>query len=68
MRTIVTLLVSLALAHAGELHQAARVCDQERMRQLLFSAAFIERNGRERDDTPAYRNRLAQESMCVASA
>ena len=35
MHTIVTLLASLALAHAGELHQAARVCDQERMRQLL---------------------------------
>jgi ankyrin repeat protein len=35
MRTIVTLLASLALAHAGELHQAARVCDADRMRQLL---------------------------------
>jgi ankyrin repeat protein len=36
MRTIVTLLASLALAHAGELHQAARVCDADRMRQLLL--------------------------------
>ena len=35
MRTIVTLLASLALAHAGELHQAARTCDADRMRQLL---------------------------------
>lgn len=35
MRTIFTLLASLALAHAGELHQAARVCDEDRMRQLL---------------------------------
>lgn len=35
MRTIVTLLASLALAHAGELHQAARLCDADRMRQLL---------------------------------
>jgi cytohesin len=35
MRTIVTLLASLALAHAGELHQAARACDADRMRQLL---------------------------------
>ncbi len=34
-RTIVTLLASLALAHAGELHQAARACDADRMRQLL---------------------------------
>ena len=32
---IVTVLTSLALAHAGELHQAARVCDVDRMRQLL---------------------------------
>src|SRR5215471_5912747 len=35
MRTIVPLLASLALAHAGELHQTARVCDADRMRQLL---------------------------------
>ncbi|MCI0366423.1 MAG: ankyrin repeat domain-containing protein, partial [Phycisphaerales bacterium] len=35
VRTIVTLLASLALAHAGELHQAARACDADRMRQLL---------------------------------
>jgi ankyrin repeat protein len=35
MRTLVTLLASLALAHAGKLHQAARVCDGDRMRQLL---------------------------------
>src|SRR5580704_14824566 len=36
MRTIIALLASLALAHAGELHQAARVCDADRMRQLLL--------------------------------
>jgi ankyrin repeat protein len=35
MRTIITLLASVALTHAGELHQAARVCDADRMRQLL---------------------------------
>src|SRR5713226_8509934 len=35
MRTIVGLLVSLAFAQAGELHQAARVCEPDRMRQLL---------------------------------
>ena len=35
MRTIVGLLVSLAFAQAGELHQAARVCQADRMRQLL---------------------------------
>lgn len=35
MRTVVTLLASLALARGGELHQAARVCDVDRMRQLL---------------------------------
>jgi len=35
MRTAAALLVSLFLAHAGELHQAARVCQADRMRQLL---------------------------------
>lgn len=35
MRTIVMLLASLTLAHAGELHQAARVCDADRMTELL---------------------------------
>lgn len=35
MRSVVLLLTSLALVHAGELHQAARVCDVDRMRQLL---------------------------------
>jgi len=35
MRTTLVLLASFALARAGELHQAARVCDADRMRQLL---------------------------------
>jgi hypothetical protein len=35
MRAIIPLLASFALAHGGELHQAARVCDADRMRQLL---------------------------------
>jgi uncharacterized protein len=35
MRTIIALLGSLTLAHAGQLHQAARTCDADRMRQLL---------------------------------
>ena len=35
MRTTLALLASFALTHAGELHQAARVCDADRMRQLL---------------------------------
>lgn len=35
MRRIVTLLASLALAHAGELHLESRTCDPDRMRQLL---------------------------------
>ncbi|WP_031501066.1 ankyrin repeat domain-containing protein [Bryobacter aggregatus] len=35
MRTVLLLLVSLTLAHAGELHQAARVCHVDRMKQLL---------------------------------
>ncbi len=34
-RMIVTLLTSLTLAQAGELHQVARECDADRMRQLL---------------------------------
>jgi uncharacterized protein len=35
MRTIIALLASFAFAPAGELHQAARVCDANLMRQLL---------------------------------
>ncbi len=35
MRTIVTLLASLALAPAGELHQAARKCNEDRLQTLL---------------------------------
>jgi ankyrin repeat protein len=35
MRTIIALFASLTLAYGGELHQAARVCDADRMRQLL---------------------------------
>ena len=35
MRMIVPrLLASVALTHAGELHEVARVCDADRMRQL----------------------------------
>ncbi|MGC4053456.1 MAG: hypothetical protein QM757_29495 [Paludibaculum sp.] len=35
MRRIVALLVSLAVAQAAEVHQAARNCYTERVRQLL---------------------------------
>ncbi len=35
MRTTFALVASFALAYAAELHQAARVCDADRMRQLL---------------------------------
>lgn len=35
MRFLAALTASVALAHAGELHQEARVCDADRMRQLL---------------------------------
>jgi uncharacterized protein len=35
MYTIIILLTSFALAQAGELHDAARVCDADHMRQLL---------------------------------
>ena len=35
MRPIVTLVASLALANTGKLHQTARLCDADRMRQLL---------------------------------
>lgn len=35
MRTIVTLLAWVALTHAGELHEAARACQADRMRELL---------------------------------
>ena len=34
MRLVVALLASFAVVPAGELHQAARVCDADRIRQL----------------------------------
>jgi hypothetical protein len=48
MRTIIALLASLVFAHAGELHQAVRVCDPDRMRQLLSwhpSLSELDENG-----------------------
>jgi len=48
MWTLITLVASLAFAYAGELHQAASVCDSSRMRQLLLrqpSLNQIDENG-----------------------
>ena len=35
MRSVLTLLASLSLARAGELHEAALACKVDRMRQIL---------------------------------
>jgi uncharacterized protein len=64
MRTIVTMLAWLALAHAGELHQAARVCDADRMRQLLSRHPSLN----ETDDngmTPLHIGIDARQKACV---
>lgn len=48
MYTIITLLTLFALAQAGELHEAARACDADRMRRLLSrrpSLNAIDENG-----------------------
>jgi ankyrin repeat protein len=64
MRTIVALLASLALAWAGELHQAARVCDADRMRRLLSrhpSLNEMDENGM----TPLHVGIDSRQTACV---
>jgi uncharacterized protein len=64
MRTTLALLASFALAHAGELHQAARVCDADRMRQLLSghpSLGEMDENGM----TPLHVAVNARQAACV---
>ena len=68
MRTIITLLASLALTHAGELHQAARVCDADRMRQLLSRHQSLNETD-ESGMTPLHIaiDSRQPERMCVAA-
>jgi ankyrin repeat protein len=64
MRAIVTLLVSLPLAHAGELHQAARVCDADRMRQLLSRHPSLNETD-ENGMTPLHIAIDSRQTVCV---
>ena len=65
MRTIITLLASLALAHAGELHEAARACDADRMRQLLSLAPSLSQTD-EDGMTPLHAAIDARQRTCVS--
>ena len=63
MRTTLALLASFAL-HAGELHKAARVCDADRMRQLLSkhpSLSEMDENGM----TPLHIAVDSRQTACV---
>jgi uncharacterized protein len=64
MRTTVALLASLALAHAGELHQAARVCDADRMRQLLSRHPSLNETD-ENGMTPLHIGIGSRQKACV---
>lgn len=64
MRTVVTLLASFALAPAGELHQAARACDAERMRHLLSQQPSLN-EADENGMTPLHIAIDARQKECV---
>ena len=64
MRTTVTLLASLALAHAGELHQTARVCDADHMRQLLSRRPSLNETD-ENGMTPLHIGIGSRQKACV---
>lgn len=63
-RTIITAFASLVLAHAGELHQAARVCDADRMRQLLSGRPSLNQPG-ENGMTPLHVAIDSRQRACV---
>ena len=64
-RIIVLSLVSFALAPAGELHQAARECDADRVRQLLASSTQVNATD-ENGMTPLHIAIDARQVECVA--
>jgi ankyrin repeat protein len=64
MRTIVALLASVALAKAGELHQAARLCDANRMRQLLSGHPSLNETD-ENGSTPLHIAIDSRQTTCV---
>jgi len=64
MRTIVMLLASLALAHAGELHQVAGECDADRMRELLSRRPSLNETD-ENGMTPLHIAIDARQVACV---
>ena len=65
MRTIITLLAAFALSHAGELHQAARECDANRMRQLLLPGPSLSETD-ESGMTPLHAAIDARQRACVS--
>jgi ankyrin repeat protein len=64
MRTIIALLASFVFAHAGELHQAARVCDADRMRQLLSRHLLLNETD-ENGVTPLHIAVDSRQAACV---
>ena len=64
MWTIVGLLVLLAFAQAGELHQAARVCEPERMRELLSRHPLLNEKD-ENGMTPLHVAIDSRQTACV---
>lgn len=66
MRTVLTLFVSMVapLAHGGELHEAARVCDTDRMRQLLAKKPTLN-EADENGMTPLHIAVDARKAACV---
>lgn len=64
MRTFIAVLESLVLAHAGELHQAARVCDADRMRQLLSRHPSLNETD-ENGMTPLHIAVDSRKTVCV---
>jgi ankyrin repeat protein len=63
-RTIVVSLASLTLAQAGELHQAARECDADQMRQLLSRSPSLNETD-EDGRTPLLIAIDARQAECV---
>jgi ankyrin repeat protein len=64
MRTIALLVTSIAIAKAGELHQAARVCDQDRVRQLLSRQVSVNEPD-ENGATPLHVAIDSHQNACV---
>lgn len=65
MRTLLAALALVALAQSAELHQAARVCDVERMRRILAQSPSL--NEPDEDGNPPLHVAIgARKTACVA--